>query len=67
MDVTQIQTTTTKRVLYTAAEVAAMTGLSRGFIYGAMQRGELPTIRLGRAVRVHVDALTRWIEVGANA
>jgi excisionase family DNA binding protein len=64
---TQIEAITTQRVLYTAAEVATMTGLSRGFIYGAMQRGELPTVRLGRAVRVRAEALTRWIEAGANA
>jgi len=67
MDVTQIQTKTTQRVLYTAAEIAAMTGFSRGFIYGAMNRGELQTVRLGRAVRVHAEALTRWIGAGANA
>ena len=67
MEAIQIQTTTTQRVLYTAAEVAAMTGLSRGFIYGAMNRGELPIVRLGRAVRVHADALTRWIGAAANA
>ncbi len=67
MQAIQFQTKTTQRVLYTAAEVASMTGLSRGFIYGAMNRGELPTVRLGRAVRVHAEALTRWIEAGANA
>jgi excisionase family DNA binding protein len=63
---TQIEAITTQRVLYTAAEVATMTGLSRGFIYGAMQRGELPTVRLGRAVRIHADALDAFIMERTN-
>jgi excisionase family DNA binding protein len=67
MTVTQKQPIAQQRVLYTAAEIAAMTGLSRGFIYVAMKRGDLPTVRLGRAVRVHADALNRWIEDAANA
>ena len=67
MNAVQLQPNGTQRVLYTAAEIAAMTGLSRGFIYGAMNRGELPTVRLGRAVRVHAEALSRWIGAGANA
>jgi excisionase family DNA binding protein len=67
MKANSLQPNAQQRVLYTAAEVADMTGLSRGFIYGAMNRGELPTVRLGRAVRVKADSLTRWIEAGANA
>ena len=48
------------RVLYSVREVCAMLGVSKPHLWGFIRRGELPVIRLGRAVRIHrddVDAL----------
>jgi len=39
-------------------------GLSRGGSYAAAQRGDIPTIRIGRKIRVPVVALERML---ANA
>jgi hypothetical protein len=36
-------------------------GLSRGGSYAAAQRGDLPTIRIGRKIRVPVVALERML------
>jgi excisionase family DNA binding protein len=37
-------------------------GLSRGGSYDAAQRGEIPTIKMGRLRRVPVQALERMLE-----
>jgi hypothetical protein len=36
-------------------------GLSRGGSYAAAQRGDIPTIRIGRKIRVPVVALERML------
>jgi len=35
--------------------------ISRATMYRLIQRGEVPTIRIGSAVRVPADALERWV------
>ena len=55
-------TETDDRLLLRLSEVAARLGLGRSTIYELIQRGELPVIRVGRAVRVPVVALERWVE-----
>ncbi len=42
-------------------------GLSRGASYRAAQRGDIPTIRLGRSLRVPVQAIERRLEAEARA
>ncbi len=37
-------------------------GLSRNSAYAAAARGEIPTIRIGRKLRVPVQALERMLE-----
>jgi hypothetical protein len=37
-------------------------GLSRNGSYGAAERGELPTIRIGRLLRVPVRALEKMLD-----
>lgn len=44
------------------ADVAVMLSLSSREIYYMIQRGEMPGVRLGRAIRIPVDALEEWIE-----
>lgn len=46
--------------LMTAEEVARWTGLGRGRIYEMMATGALPTVRIGKRVRVYRPALESW-------
>lgn len=46
---------------YTVAEAAALLGVSRSVTYGAIQRGELPSIRIGHRILVPRDALERML------
>jgi excisionase family DNA binding protein len=45
-----------------AKEVVAITGLGRTTVYELLRRGEIPSIRVGRAVLVPVAALKQWVE-----
>ncbi len=49
------------RLLLRPREVAAATGLSRSMVYDLIGRGELPSIRVGKSVRVPVADLQQWI------
>jgi excisionase family DNA binding protein len=51
-----------ERILLKAGEVARRLSFARSTVYAMMASGELSTIRKGRAVRVPVDSVTRWIE-----
>ena len=42
-------------------EVAAMLGVSASFAYLLMKRGDIPTVRIGTAVRVRPEDLERYI------
>lgn len=43
------------------SEAQAITGLGRTFLYGAMQRGELPYVKIGSARRIPRRALEQWL------
>lgn len=43
-------------------EVAAMLGVSNSFAYLLMKRGDIPTVRLGSAVRVRNEDLELYIK-----
>ncbi len=49
-------------LLLRVEEAAKLLRLSRAKAYTMAQRGEIPVVRLGRAVRVPAAALQRWIE-----
>jgi excisionase family DNA binding protein len=51
-----------QRLLLRVPEVAEALGLGRTKVYELIATGELPVIRLGRAVRVSVVALQKWVE-----
>lgn len=42
-------------------EVATMLGVSISFAYLLMKRGDIPTVRIGTAVRVRLEDLERYI------
>jgi excisionase family DNA binding protein len=51
-----------ERLLLKAPEVARRLGLARSTVYQMMSSGEIATVRHGRAVRVPVAAIQKWIE-----
>lgn len=57
----------TEKVLLTVPEAARRLSLGRTTAYQLVRRGELPSVRLGRAVRVPVHALDEWITAHTEA
>ena len=53
----------TEPLLVKPEEAAKMLGLSRSRIYAMVQCGELPSLRVGRCVRVPVERLRDWVEL----
>ena len=51
-----------QRLLLRIPEVAETLGIGRTKIYEMVATGELPTIRVGRAVRISVSTLQKWVE-----
>jgi excisionase family DNA binding protein len=49
------------RLLLKTAEVAAMMAVGRSKVYEMLQTGELPSVRMGRCIRVPRRALEKWI------
>ena len=50
-----------ERLMLKPAEVAEAIGISRSKTYELLQRGQIPSVRVGSSVRVPVDALKAWI------
>jgi excisionase family DNA binding protein len=50
------------RLLVTPREAARMLSLSRSMIYGILERGELPSLKVGRARRIRITDLEAWME-----
>ncbi len=57
----QHTTTDQELLLLRIDAAAARLAISRATLYRMIQRGEIPTIRIGSAVRVPVTALERWL------
>ncbi|HUF53303.1 MAG TPA: helix-turn-helix domain-containing protein [Dehalococcoidia bacterium] len=49
------------KILLTVPEAAERLGVGRSFLYGIIQRGDLPSIKLGRARRVSLTALESFV------
>jgi excisionase family DNA binding protein len=54
------------KLLLTPREAAASLGIGRTTIYDLIARQVIPSVRIGRCVRVPVDALRRWLEKEAS-
>ena len=54
-----------KNELLNAAEAAKILKIGKSMTYQMMQKGEIPTIRLGRSVRVKVGDLEQFIEANS--
>jgi predicted DNA-binding transcriptional regulator AlpA len=51
------------RLVYRVPEAGAILGLSRNASYEAAKRGDLPTIRIGKLLRVPVRAIERILDM----
>ncbi len=51
-----------EQILLKPKKAFELLDISRSTGYAMIASGELPSIRIGRAVRVPVDALKQWVE-----
>lgn len=51
-----------KRLVYEVPEAGAMLGLTRNGSYEAAKRGDIPTIRIGKLLRVPKVAFNKMLE-----
>lgn len=51
-----------KRLVYEVPEAGAMLGLTRNGSYEAAKRGDIPTIRIGKLLRVPKAAFNKMLE-----
>jgi len=56
------QELTTEICLLKGNDVARMLNISRAFAYQLMRQGEIPTVRIGNAVRVCKEDLLAYID-----
>jgi prophage regulatory protein len=49
-------------VLYKVADVIEKLGVGRSLVYDLIARKELPSIRIGRCIRVSSSALEQWVQ-----
>lgn len=52
--------------LYKAGDVAAILKVSRSFAYRLMQKGSLPTVKIGKTRRVRAEDLLAYIEASRH-
>lgn len=50
-----------ERLLLHVQQAAELLQISRSQVYAMIARGDLPSIRIGRAVRIPSDALAAWV------
>ena len=53
-------------LLLTVPEAAKMLRIGRNLAYELVARGELPAVRLGRAIRIPRDVLHDWVRESAE-
>jgi len=51
-----------EKLLLKPGEVAEMTGLGKSKTYSLLAAGVIPSVRIGRSIRVPADRLRQWIE-----
>ncbi len=54
------------RFLLRPIEAAEALGVGRSTIYGLLASGAIRSIRVGRSIRVPIEALRSWLEANAS-
>jgi excisionase family DNA binding protein len=62
-----VQNTEDCRLLLRIPEAAARLGVGRSTVYELIQAGQLPAVRIGKAVRIPASRLEAWVELQARA
>lgn len=55
-----------EKLLLRPVEVAQILGIGRSLTYELIARGEIPSVRLGRCIRVPAESLQRWLREREN-
>lgn len=55
-----------EKLLLKPSEAAQVLGIGRSLIYELIARREIPSVRLGRCVRVPSESLQRWLKEQEN-
>ena len=55
-----------EKLLLKPSEVAQILGIGRSLIYELIARKEIPSVRLGRCIRVPTESLQRWLKDQEN-
>jgi prophage regulatory protein len=50
------------KLLLKPAEVTKILGIGRSLVYDLIARREIPSIRLGRCIRVPSESLQKWLK-----
>lgn len=56
-----------EKLLLKVAEASELLGISRAKGYELAASGEIPVVRIGRATRVPLEALRRWVADAAES
>lgn len=51
-----------EKLLLKPTEVAGILRIGRSLVYGMLASGELPSIRVGRCIRIPSESLQRWLK-----
>ena len=51
-----------EKLLLKPAEVTKILGIGRSMVYDLIARKEIPSIRLGRSIRIPSESLQRWLK-----
>ncbi len=49
------------RLLVRPSEAAELLGLGRSKVYELVAAGEIPAVRIGKSVRIPMEALRQWV------
>ena len=55
-----------EKLLLKPSEVTQVLGIGRSLVYELIARKEIPSVRLGRCIRVPAESLQRWIRDQEN-
>jgi prophage regulatory protein len=51
-----------ERLLLKPVEVTQVLGIGRSLVYELIARKEIPSVRIGRCIRVPAESLQRWLK-----